>query len=332
MDPILSERYEGPYLLEASSANKENQNLYIWKETQALNTDQQHPLQSISKSIICLALGLAIQQSKYSFNYILEAPLAEFLEKDLPEGMPENLKEQVIKNMKSVTLKQVLTMTTGLSWGGKEMYWNPTPLWVQALTTTAVDPEKFYYADGNTNILCKVIETLTGKLCKDFLIEALFTPLGITNYSFKCWQDDGVNLAASGGISLTPNGLAKIGQLILQNGQWDHGIDLSEWVTLSTQLHIPFSTSQVRQGSIRPYTGYGFQWWIYQHPQLKTNGNPLELIIGSGVGGQKLFIVKQLNLVIITHAGFYRAENGARYMYEQCSRIFDFLVKPLCDQ
>ena len=78
--------------------------------------------------------------------------------------------------------------------------------------------------------------------------------------------------------------MAKLGYLYLHNGMWDgQQIVSSEWVKTATQKHT------ATDGKL----GYGYQWWIY--PSLGA-------YTALGRSGQTIFVVPDLNLIIVTTA------------------------------
>ena len=85
---------------------------------------------------------------------------------------------------------------------------------------------------------------------------------------------------------MRPRDMAKIGYLILNNGQWHGRPILSEkWIDSST----------------RPYTsdkemGYGYYWWLSNY---KGGDKTFETIFAAGHGGQRVIVVPELNLVAV---------------------------------
>jgi CubicO group peptidase (beta-lactamase class C family) len=52
---------------------------------------------------------------------------------------------------------------------------------------------------------------------------------------------------------------------------------------------------------------YGYQWWLGTSPF--GAGRTVDWIAAFGVGGQRIFIVPALDLVVVTNAGLY-ADGG----------------------
>ncbi len=104
--------------------------------------------------------------------------------------------------------------------------------------------------------------------------------------------DDGANRGA-GGLFMTPGDMMKPDYLYLNGGVWDGERLVDEaWVTASTteQASGRSSTSGV---NISNGSAYGYQWWV-----TETSGYPV--FYGNGYGGQTLYVVPDLDLVVTT--------------------------------
>src|SRR5262249_1350195 len=100
--------------------------------------------------------------------------------------------------------------------------------------------------------------------------------------------------AASGGLCMRPRDLAKIGQLVLSRGQWGtRQIISAEWIDDSIAPHIGASD--------RLYF-YGYQWWLGRSLVRGREGIWASAV---GYGGQRLFVIPALELVVVITAGHY---------------------------
>jgi CubicO group peptidase (beta-lactamase class C family) len=117
---------------------------------------------------------------------------------------------------------------------------------------------------------------------RDFADQYLFKPLGISNVR---WDLDAEGTPIGGwGLQLTPRDMAKLGYLYLRSGQWDgQPIVSAKWVENATRVHTE------TDGPL----GYGYQWWTYP---------PLAAYTALGRGGQTIFVIPELDLVIVTTA------------------------------
>ena len=80
--------------------------------------------------------------------------------------------------------------------------------------------EQWNYNSGCTMLLAAVLQKVTGKRLTDFAKEALFDPLGIKEFEWITVQPSD-EPAAGGGLRLRPRDMAKIGQLVMNKGEWN---------------------------------------------------------------------------------------------------------------
>jgi len=100
-------------------------------------------------------------------------------------------------------------------------------------------------------------------------------------------------------LRLRPRKLAKIGQLVLQRGEWhDRQLVSAGWIEQSTAPVIPGEGMLFNGGKV----AYGYQWWI---GRSSIHGRDIDWIVGSGGGGQRLYIVPSEDLVVAVTEGSY---------------------------
>ena len=100
------------------------------------------------------------------------------------------------------------------------------------------------------------------------------------------------------GLELTPRDTAKLGQLLLQRGRWGDAQVLGEDYAIAATTRQSDGES-VTGGSIG--VAYGFQWWV-------TNDTGYEAFFALGFGGQYVYVVPDLDIVIVVAAGFDEGE------------------------
>jgi CubicO group peptidase (beta-lactamase class C family) len=179
-------------------------------------------------------------------------------------------------------------MRTGLDWqegdpAYRDLYVSPD--WVKFMLDKPLVAEPgrvFNYCSGCSHVLSAVVQETTGTNPRDFADQFLFKPLGITDYR---WDANGAGTPIGGwGLQLTPRDMAKLGYLYLRKGQWEgQQIVSAEWVENATRTHTETDNE----------LGYGYQWWTY--PTLSA-------YTALGRGGQTVFVVPELDLIVVTTA------------------------------
>lgn len=150
---------------------------------------------------------------------------------------------------------------------------------------------QWVYNGGAVALIAKLIADGVGKPIDAYADEKLFKPLAIKSYEWSRGAD-GAPSAASG-LRLSNHDLAKIGQLILQNGRFNgREIVPDAWLRES---FTPRST-------IPPYgLRYGYFWWLAP----ESSGDPPVWTAGMGNGGQRLRVELNNDLVVVLYAGNY---------------------------
>lgn len=119
---------------------------------------------------------------------------------------------------------------------------------------------------------------------------ALFAPLGITDVE---WAHLPTGVTSPYGLRMRPRDLAKIGQLVLSHGAWrGEQIVPADWVQAAI-------TPQINGQQLY---FYGYLFWL---GRSLLRGQQVDWAAGVGLGGQRLFIVPALDLVVVVHAGLY---------------------------
>ena len=251
-----------------------------------------HDIRSASKSIISLLFGIAVDRK-------LIAGIDEPVLNHFPEYADLRTPEKA-----RISLRHLLTMSSGLEWDENLPYTDPNNSEMAMLRSGdrlrfALQPRvlvtagsEWNYSGGCTELLAAVVRKASGLPIEDFANEALFSRLGISDMGWARYPDK--IPAAASGLQLRPRDLAKIGQLVLQRGQWDGKQLISEqWIDDATAPQIGLGD--------RIYF-YGYQWWL---GRSLLNRREISWIMAMGLGGQRLFIVPALDLICVVTAGHY---------------------------
>ncbi|KAA5824101.1 serine hydrolase [Algibacter amylolyticus] len=249
-----------------------------------------HTLQSVTKSITSILLGIALDLNK-EYNVSSKAM-------PLIIGNNITLKDEHKQN---ISIEDLLTMRSGLQWNEETDHNDTTndcfrlessDNWIDYVLSKPMEATpgtKFVYNGGATVLLGKIVRTITNKRIDLWAEEKLFKPLGITDYYWKETPDGEID--TEGGLYLKAEDLAKIGSLLLNKGKWNDTQIVSEsWVTTSTSPILKDVKPKWRRDM-----GYGYQWWI---PEYSVDGKT-RIYAGNGYGGQYLMMAPVHNLIIV---------------------------------
>ena len=211
-----------------------------------------------------------------------------------------------------VRLADVLTMRTGLDADGDDpespgyegrMDAADDPL-AFALSVPAADEPgtRYRYNSLAAYVAGIVIGRATGQGLEDFARDNLFEPLKIERWD---WQEDRAGYTkGQGNLLLTASGFARIGQMVLNEGVHDgRQVVSGEWIKESLQPRFDIADSD-------PYaSGYGYYWYRQTYA---LNGRSVEVFFASGSGGNKIYVIPELDLVVSIMSRAYGQGRGQR--------------------
>ena len=273
-----------------------------------------HTIQSISKSVTSILIGIAIHRGEIEGTDVAALSYLSDREIDDPDGVKA-----------TITLEDVLTMRPGFEWdeftlpytdpGNDAAQLEASEDWLQFVLDkpmAALPGDTFVYNSGNTMILSAILKATTGLEAGAYAEQHLFGPLGITDYYWKVTPDGLQDV--EGGLYLRAEDLAKIGYLYLHDGIWEGERLVPEgWVASSSR---PWVADTAPDNPDRN-SGYGFQWWIMND----GSGDAPMQYGGQGYGGQTLAIVPELDLVVVINSWNIYAES-----YPPRSTIIDQVI------
>jgi CubicO group peptidase (beta-lactamase class C family) len=257
-----------------------------------------HILMSVSKSLTAIVAGILVAQSKLD------------PEQKIVSIIPE-LKNSVYAN---ATLRHVLDMRVGLDFDEgylatsgpiveyrKSTNWNPLGpgeqpsdlrSFLASLTLrSGRDGGPSHYVSTNTDLLGWVLERASGIRFADLVSTLLWQPIGAQCAAYITVDRLGAPRCA-GGICTTVMDLARVGQLIVQDGRRNNTpIIPAAWIEDVLRGGDP---SAWAAGDMIPYYGdrpmhYRNQWYTLRQR---------DIAFGLGVYGQNVFVDKANELVI----------------------------------
>jgi CubicO group peptidase (beta-lactamase class C family) len=272
-----------------------------------------HDPRSVGKSFASTMLGIAIAEG---FIQSEKQTLSEFY----PLKNYQNYSEKKA----NVSLKDLMTMTSGFAGDdsdsasqGNEENMYPTPDWVKFTldlpmqNPTSYSKEWSYFTAGVV-VLGDVLHQKVPDGLEAYADKKLFAPLGITEYQWQYTPQKVANTA--GGIRLRALDFAKYGQLYKNGGSWGtQQIIPADWVKASLATQVA-RTEQKDGGH------YGYLFW---NDSVQSGQQSYEVAYASGNGGNKIFIFKDIPLVIVITA---KAYNKAYAHPQVAQMISDYLL------
>lgn len=208
-------------------------------------------LYSVSKSVVSVAAGIAIEEGLLS------------LEEKICDAFTEYVPENASRNLLDLQVKHMLTMTTGLE---NSLFFADSPErytvkdWIDYFfhaDFTHKPGERFLYSNFNTYIVSCLIEKRAGQNLLEYLRDRLFEPIGIGNPDWTLCPKGHVH--AANGLYFNIDELGNFGQLLLQEGKYNgRQIVSPEYLREAT-------ADQVKCRGINKddpnFYGYGYQIW-----------------------------------------------------------------------
>lgn len=274
--------------------------------------EQMHDLRGITKSVVSLLVSIAIGEGKFP---PLDTSAIDFF--------PELSSVRSTANAR-ITFRHLLYMSSGIAWNELVPYSDPANS--ESQMNAALAPIRYVFSQpvvkppgttynyngGNTVILgTAVAKVLGGGELPVYARAKLFERLDF-GLSEWVYVSEGREPAFASGLRLRPRDTAKLGQIMLTDGVWKGRQVLPKgWGAESIKPRINGSGVYF----------YGYQWWL---GRSLHQGREHTWFAGFGEGGQRLFVVPSLELVVLINAGHY----GGPLQNVIPTAIFNDLVIP----
>ncbi len=184
--------------------------------------------------------------------------------------------------------------------------------------------EYFLYNNWDFNAAGAVFEQETGINIYDALRDDLAIPLGMQDFDRSAQRKSGDTTRSRNRayhIWLSTRDMAKIGQLMLNDGKWGETQVVSEaWVSKIRSLITPLEEMnpiRMREGDF----GYGYMWWVWDGD--KHLADYQGAYTARGAYGQYITVIPEHNMVV---AHKTKAEYGRRTGWSTYQRILDMIV------
>jgi len=247
-----------------------------------VNAQTRSPVYSVTKSVLSILVGIAIDRGLLA------------LDRKLSEILPEAFDRSVDSMARSITIRDLLTMTAGFDPAHGEGYGSRTGVpadapWRWMLDRPMKDPpgDHFHYDGPAADLLAIALSRAIGQDAGRFAKQNLFDPLGIKTYTWVA--DAGGQLIGESDLYLTARDMAKIGVLVLRRGRWGRRRIVSD-------AYIADATTKHSDGGPPIDAAYGYLWWIN-----KTRAN-LDAFFAAGIRSQLIYVVPKRDLVVAVAA------------------------------
>ena len=254
---------------------------------------------SVTKSIVSLLIGIAMDKG---YIQSIEQPVLDFF--------PDYTTKKREKTIQNVTLRDMLTMTAPYKYkyAPYTKYFTSGD-WVKASLDLLGGRGKigeFRYAPViGPDIFSGILVNTTGKQLLDFANENLFEPLGIhipgdiefhnkeeqmefyKSKTVEGWVKGPNDVHTGGwGLVLKSYDMVKIGQLLLNNGNWNGKQLVSEeWICESTSQKVQWKNLK-----------YGYLWWIIDEAD--------QSYAALGDGGNVIYVNPKQDMVVVIGSYF----------------------------
>ena len=248
--------------------------------------EQPHRMYSVSKSVVSLAIGLLMDEGRLS----LDDPIVRYFPEWVDERTPAMLRE--------VTLRHMLTMSTCYDraqysplgdedWTKPFFYGEPTH---PAGTL-------FHYDTSASQVMCALVERLTGERILSFMQRRLFDRIGMDGE--KRWLTDRAGTSQGGtGLMMTLRDYAKLADFCMSDGR---GILSGGYLRAATGWQI--ATDE--RSAPEERHGYGYQFWRMR-----------EGFYMYGLGGQMALCLPEQQLALCTTADMMLSSTGVQPIFD----------------
>jgi CubicO group peptidase (beta-lactamase class C family) len=285
--------------------------------------DALNDVRSASKSVTALLAGAAIDRGLISG---VDARVYAFFPDHQPVQHPDPRKQ-------NFTLEDLLTMSSlwecsdenEFSSGNEERMY-VTENWLQFALDLPIKGfpswmpkpkdspygRAFSYCTAGAFTAGAIVERAAHKPLQAFAAEVLEQPLGIASVQWST-SPEGIGMGG-GGTRYRSRDLAKLGQLVVDEGRW-HGKQVisKAWIQAMTTPH-----AQAREDA-----EYGYFWWRFHFP---LKGVDTAVWAMSGNGGNYVFVLPAQQLVAVITSKAY----NQKYAHPQSQEIFrDYILKAL---
>ncbi|CCQ73718.1 serine hydrolase [Magnetospira sp. QH-2] len=278
------------------------------------DTGSLHDIRSAGKSMTSTLVGIAIDQGV----------IPSVDHRVLPYFHGYEPLRDLDDRKASIKIRDLLMMRSGLDAddndratpGNEEAMLN-SPDWIRYaldLPMSAEPGQKWAYAGVNSMLLAGLLEAATEQPLLEYAMQYLFEPLGIHSL---LWQSSPQGTPAGQGfMALSGRDMLKLGQMMLNGGAWNGRTIVSEdWVREVSRCRTLLPDEK--------HAGYGYHWWCLA---MDRNGQKLACFFASGNGGNKIYVVPDLQMVVALASSAYNKPYMHARSHEILKRVIQSVI------
>ena len=269
------------------------------------NADYCHRMYSVTKSFVSVAIGLCVEDGLIS------------LDDKITDLFPEKLDGEVHPQLYKQTVREMLTMTTTCcpcSWFS-ETDLDRTHLYFNKKGYRRPSGTIWEYDSAASQVLCSLVEKVTGKRIFDFLNERIFSHLG-TFKTAKVLQTPNGDSWGDSAMICTTRDLFSFARFVMNYGVWEgKRLMNEEYLRQATKKQVD-NRWDFHRHAFRH--GYGYQIWIGED----------ESFAFVGMGDQLAVCIPKYDLIFCCTCDNQGSEPSRDYIIYQ---LWDTIIEEISD-
>ena len=246
--------------------------------------EKMHRMYSVSKSVVSLAIGILFGDGKLS------------LEDHIVDHFPEYA-DTASDLLREVTIRDMLRMATCYDRATYNVFQQDWTKTYFSAEPSHVPGTVFSYDTSASQVMCALVEKLSGCDILSFMEERLFSRIGMTDG--KKWLRDGTGTSQGGtGLLLSLRDFGKLADFCLTDGM---GIVPAEYLKAATSCQI----QTPERGAREERYGYGYQFW-----QMREGFSMY------GMGGQMAMCLPERGITLVTTGNMMMDGTAVQPLYD----------------
>ncbi len=271
--------------------------------------------QSMAKSLVSLAIGLALSEGKIRS---LDDTVATYVPELKGYAYGETQLRNILRMASGVDFTEYYNSRDDLAKFTLLLHSKGSITALQAFNDRD-DPqgEYFHYASSETQVLAVVVRAVTGKNLSQYLAEKLWQPMGAEADATWIKTTDGLERAAAD-FSAVLRDWGRLGVLLANDGQLNgQQILPKDYLLEATDWHRHPRAFAPKKAT--PWFGYGYQFWTFPGERRR-----FALI---GIYGQAVYVDPELKLVLVQTAVTRNATITRESMARELNALWQALIK-----